>query len=199
MEDTHKMKRKRKQLLIGIALIVISIFVVYFNIQFFEGGFKKLWPAILLLFGMFLYLYYFSTKKKKNHLAALFIATFIAVSSVPLFVLTVTSFSHFRFLWPGFVFALGIALLSLYFYGRRKKGTLFWAAVFLSISVLIWIIYSLKSHFGLVIGVSLFIVGAAFLTRGLIKEEKEPEFGTLPESPGPSPMKASEEDENVEE
>ena len=113
--------------------------------------------------------------------------------------LTVTSFSHFRVLWPGFVFALGIALLSLYFYGRRKKGTLFGAAVFLSISVLIWIVFSLESQFGLVIGVSFFIVGAAFLTRGFIKEVKEPESGPLPESPGPPPVKVSEEDEDVEE
>jgi peptidoglycan/LPS O-acetylase OafA/YrhL len=193
------MKRKRKHLLIGIALIVISIFVVYFNMQFLEGSFKTLWPAILLLFGMFLYLYYFSTKKKKNRLAALFIATFIAVSSVPLFVLTVTSFSHFRVLWPGFVFALGIALLALYFYGRGKKGALFGAAILLSISVLIWIVFSLKSQFGLVIGVSLFIVGAAFLTRGLIKEEKEQESVPLPESPESPPAKVSEEDESVEE
>ncbi len=199
MEDAPKMTKKSKRIIIGIALIVISIFVVYFNLQFFEGSFKKLWPAILLLLGMFFYLYYFSTKKKKNRLAVLFIATFIAVSSVPLFVLTVTSFSHFRVLWPGFLFALGIAILSLYFYGKGKRGTLFGAALFLSLSVLIWIVYSLKSQFGLVIGVSLFIVGAAFLTRGFIKELPPPESVSLSESTQSPPEGTAEEEEGVEE
>ena len=167
------MKRKSKHALIGIAFIAVSVFVIYFNMSFFEGGFKHLWPALVLLFGAFLYLYYFSTKKTRNRLFILFIATFIVISSIPLFVLAVTSFEYMNFLWPGFLFALGMGILALYVYGKNKKAVLVGSILTLSLSILIWVIYSLKSQFGLVIGVSLFIIGAAFLTRGLIKEEQE--------------------------
>jgi Na+/proline symporter len=78
-----------------------------------------------------------------------------------------------NFLWPGFLFALGMGILALYVYGKNKKAVLAGSILILSLSILIWVIYSLKSQFGFVIGVSLFIIGAAFLTRGLIKEKKE--------------------------
>lgn len=182
MEEIDKMKRKSKHLLIGIALLVISIIVIYFNLYFFEGSFKNLWPALVLLAGTFLYLFYFSTKKKKNLLFVLFIGTFIAISSVPLFILAVTSFEHIKILWPGFIFAIGMGMLALYFYGKKKKGVLVISILILSLSLLIWVFCSLKSQFGLIIGVSLFILGAAFLTRGFIKE------GELPK-PIPSPEK----------
>jgi uncharacterized membrane protein HdeD (DUF308 family) len=164
------MKKKGKYALIGILLLVVGIFVITFNMRFQDGTFKNLWPTVLLVFGIILYLYYFSTKKKKNRLPVLFLGTFIAICSVFLFVLSFTSFSNMRVLWPGFLLALGLGILSLYFYGRRNKGVLAGALLLIALPIVIWIFYSLKSKYGLVIGVSLFILGAAFLTRGLIRE-----------------------------
>lgn len=169
------MKRKSKHALIGALLLIVSIFVIIFNLRFFSASFGNLWPALLLLLGIFFYLYYFSTKKKKNRSVVLFLGTFIAISSVPLFILSFTSYDYMRVLWPGFLFALGMGMLSLYFYGKKKKGALAFSIVLLSLSIVIWIFYALKSKFGLPIGVILFILGAAFLTRGLIKEAKKPE------------------------
>lgn len=166
------MTRKNKHIFIGIVLIIVSIIVIYFNLQEFEGGFDKLWPAIILLFGMVLYIFYFSTRKKKNRLFIIFLATLIAISSVTLFVLTFTSFEHIKYLWPGFLFAFGMSILSLYFFGKKKKGTALLATIIISFSLLIWIIYSLESRFGLVIGVTMLILGAAFFTRGLSRESK---------------------------
>ena len=166
------MTRKNKHIFIGIVLIIVSIIVIYFNLQEFEGGFDKLWPAIILLFGMVLYIFYFSTRKKKNRLFIIFLATLIAISSVTLFVLTFTSFEHIKYLWPGFLFAFGMSILSLYFFGKKKKGTALLATLIISFSLLIWILYSLESQFGLVIGVTMLILGAAFFTRGLSRESK---------------------------
>ena len=166
------MTRKNKHIFIGIVLIIVSIIVIYFNLQEFEGGFDKLWPAIILLFGMVLYIFYFSTRKKKNRLFIIFFATLIAISSVTLFVLTFTSFEHIKYLWPGFLFAFGMSILSLYFFGKKKKGTALLATLIISFSLLIWIIYSLESQFGIVIGVTMLILGAAFFTRGLSRESK---------------------------
>lgn len=156
----------------GIFLILISIAVLYFNLSFFKGSFKKLWPSGILLFGVIFYIYYFSTKKKKNVAFSLFLATFFAVSSVPLFILTFTSLKNLSFLWPGFFLAFGVALLSLYYFEKKKRITSIISMILIFGSLLIWIFYSLRSQFGLIIGVSLLIIGAAFLTRGLIKEEK---------------------------
>jgi len=165
------MTGKNKHLFIGMTLIVISIAVIYFNLRVFEGGFNKVCPAILLLAGVILYIFYFSTRKKKQRLFILFFATFIATSSVPLFILIFTSYERITILWPGFLFTFGLSLLSMYFYGNKKKVLAVISTLIISISLLIWIIYSLETQFGLVIGVSIFLLGAAFLTRGLGREK----------------------------
>lgn len=167
------MKRKSKQLLLGIIIILVSIVVIYFNVKVRETNFKNLWPALILIVGMILYILYFSLKKKKNRLILLFIATFLAISTVPLFVLLLTGFDNIKYLWPGFGFALGISVLAIYFYGRKKKLVLTISILIISISLLVWVLFALKSEYGLIIGVSLLIIGAAFLTRGLIKEPEE--------------------------
>lgn len=166
------MTRKNKHIFIGIVLILASIVVIYFSLQEFEGGFDKLWPSLVLLFGTVLYIFYFSTRKKKNRLFIIFLATLIAISSVTLFVLTFTSFEHINILWPGFLFAFGMSVLSLYFFGKKKKATALLATLIISASLLIWVIYSLTSQFGLLIGATMLILGAAFFTRGLSREIK---------------------------
>jgi hypothetical protein len=164
------MKRKGRFTLIGVLLIAVSIFEIAYNIRFQDGGFRDLWPGILLFLGIVLYLYYFSTKKKKNRPGVLFFGTFIGICSVFFFIVSFTSFSHLNVLWPGFIFALGTAFLSVYIYGSGKKAVLVFAVLLISLSIVIWIFYALKTKVGLVIGVSLFILGCAFLTRGLIRE-----------------------------
>ncbi len=173
------MKSKTKQTILGILLIIISIALIYFNLKNFKGSFNKLWPSILLLFGLIFYVLYFSTKKKRDKSFLLFLATFLAISSIPLFVLTYTSFSNIKVVWPGFLLSLGVSLLSIYFFSKKKKITLVLSSIIISISLLVWIFYTVKSPFGLVIGVSLLLIGAAFLTRGLIKDiqpEENPEI-----------------------
>ena len=152
------MTRKNKHLFIGIALIIVSIVVLFFNLRDFEGGFSKVWPAILLIVGVILYIFYFSTRKKRQRLYIVFLATFIATSAVPLFVLTFTSYDLINIIWPGFVFTFGLALLSMYYYGNKKKILAVLSAIVISVSLLIWIIYSLETQFGLVIGASIFLL-----------------------------------------
>jgi len=167
------MKRKTRHLLTGIILLIISFTVLYFNLSLFKGSFSKLWPSLILLAGFALYILYFSTKRKKNRLFILFIATFIALLSVPLFILSFTSKEIMTHLWPSFPLAGGLSVLSLYFYGKNKRYVLLIASLIIAASLLIWVVYLMQSKFGLVIGVVLFITGAAFLTRGLIHEAGE--------------------------
>ncbi len=167
------MKRKTRHLLTGIILLIISFSVLYFNLSLFKGSFSKLWPSLILLAGFALYILYFSTKRRKNRLFILFIATFIALTSVPLFILSFTSKAIMTHLWPSFPLAGGLSILSLYFYGKKRRYVLLISSLIIAASLLIWIFYLMQSKFGLVIGVVLFITGAAFLTRGLIHEAEE--------------------------
>jgi hypothetical protein len=167
------MKRKTKQQVMGIILIVISIAVLYFNLKKAEGSFGKLWPSFLLLVGMFFYIFYFSTKRKSDRPALLFAATFLAISSIPLYILAFTSFENFVYLWPGFLFALGMGFLAVYFYGKGRKIALFLSFLTIGVSIFIWALYSVQYRFGLVTGVVFLVVGAAFLTRGLIGEQEK--------------------------
>jgi len=168
------MKAKTKYLLIGIGIIVISLVTLYFNLSYFKGGFKKMWPSLILLAGVALYLYYFSTKRKGAKPWSIFAASFLAVVSVAMFILTFTAFRDLHYLWPSFILAFGLGALSLYIYGEKKKSALVLATIFITVSFLVWIYYAMKTEFGLVIGIVLLITGAAFLTRGLMREpEKE--------------------------
>jgi hypothetical protein len=168
------MKRKAKQQIMGIILIVISIVLLYLNLQRTEGGFGRLWPSLVLLGGMFFYIFYFSTRRKADRSALMFLATFLATSSVPLFILTFTSFDNFKVIWPGFLFAAGMGFLAVYFYGKGKKFSLLLSFLATGASIVIWALYSVRYRFGIVTAVVILLVGAAFLTRGLIREQEPP-------------------------
>ncbi|UCB44949.1 MAG: hypothetical protein JSV25_12125 [Spirochaetota bacterium] len=178
------MKRKTKQQILGIVLLIVSIAILYFNLKKVEGSFGKLWPSLVLLVGVFFYFFYFSTKRKHERLSLLFLATFLAISSIPLYILTFTSFEHIDVVWPGFLFAIGMGFLSVYFYGKGRKSALFLSTIMIGIALFIWGFYSVRYQFGLVVGVIFLVVGAAFLTRGLIKqniveEDEQPEEGKV--------------------
>ncbi len=177
MNEHYLVKKRNKQLFVGIILVVLSVAILYYTLGVIEGTVGKLWPSLVLLAGMVLYFYYFSTRRKKNRTAVLFLATFLAVSSVPLLVMSVTTFEHMPVIWPAFVAALGIALLTVYLYGRRRKVNLWLSVLLMAASVLIWISFSLRSEFGLVIGVSMLIVGITTMTRGATGRKAEPEEG----------------------
>ena len=170
------MEAKRKRILIGIITIIISIAVLIVNLSIIENDFAKLWPTLLLLLGVILYIAYFATRKRHNRVGLSFLATFVSVSSIPLFILTFTSFNYFNYLWPGFILATGCGLMTVYLYGERRRGTgrgtLFLAQILLVIPLLIWIFFAMSSKFGVVIGIVLLMIGVSFLARGLIREEK---------------------------
>ena len=86
------MEKRINKLVIGIVFIFVGFIVLYFNLSIIKGSFDKIWPALVLLIGMILNVFYFSTRKIKNRLFLFFIATFIAISSIPLFLLNLTSF-----------------------------------------------------------------------------------------------------------
>ena len=165
------MKRKAKQQVMGIILIIISIAILYFNLKKVEGSFGKLWPTFVLLVGIFFYIFYFSVKKKGDRPALLFLATFLAISSIPLYILSFTTFENFNILWPGFLLAFGFGFLAVYFYGKGRKVALLLSFLAIGASIIIWALYSVQYRFGLVTGVVFLIVGAGFLTRGLIREQ----------------------------
>jgi len=164
------MERKKKHLLTGIIIIIISIVVLIVNLKLFEEDFGKLWPSLLLLVGIILYIFYFITRKRRNRVGMSFLATFISVSSIPLFVLTFTSFDHFTYIWPGFILAIGCGLAAVYLYGERRRGLLFLSQILITIPLLIWIFFAMHSKFGLVIGIVLLMIGVTFMARGLIRE-----------------------------
>ena len=186
------MKTKTKQLLLGILIIIIGIVEIYFNLKSNKAGFSKLWPSILLIIGLFFYIFYFSTKRKKEKTFFLFISSFLAISAIPLFVLTFTSFNHINIVWPGFLLAFGFALLAVYFFGKKKKITVIISSIAISASLLVWIFYMARSPFGLVIAVSLLVIGAAFITRGLLHDLSQEELVS-----SETEIKTSEESENT--
>ncbi len=164
------MKPKTKNSITGVLLIAVGVAVIVFNSRALSGGFAKLWPFAVLLLGLVLCVYFFSSRKKKDRPLLIFLGAFFLAASVLLFVLALGSYQYIRVLWPGFLSALGLGFLSVYLTGDRKKATYAVSLFLIGVSVLIWIFYSLKSQYGLVIGVSLFVIGVGFLTRSLMKE-----------------------------
>jgi hypothetical protein len=165
-------KEKPKYLITGVLLIAAGVAIIVFNAHAFSGGLAKLWPFAVLLLGFVLSVYAHSTRKKKDRPLLIFLGAFFLVSSVLLFILALSSYQHIRVLWPGFLSALGLGFLSVYLTGDRRKAVLVVSLFLVGVSVLIWIFYSLRSQYGLVIGVSLFVIGVGFLTRSLMKETR---------------------------
>jgi hypothetical protein len=183
------MQKKRKQFFTGIIIVVISIVVLYINLKLFEASFGKLWPALLLLLGLILYIIYFATRKRRKRTGISFVATFVSVSSVPLFIMTFSDTPLFKYLWPGFILAVGFALVTVYFYGERKRGTLFLSQLVIAIPILIWIIYAMSSKYGLVIGVVLLMTGVTLLARSFIREQEPTiEVSDTGTGPGTGPV-----------
>ena len=166
------MKPKPRNLLTGVLLAAAGVAVVVFDARAFSGSFAQLWPFVVLVLGLVMSVYFFSVRGKKDRPALIFLGAFLLASSVVLFILALSSYEHIKVLWPGFLAAVGLGFLSVYLTGDRKKAILVVALLLTGVSVLIWFFYSLKSQYGLVIGVSLFVIGVGFLTRGFMKETK---------------------------
>ena len=162
------MNKKSRHLFIGIAALVVGIAMLFFNLRMFTASFGKLWPALLLFIGMILLVYYFSTKRKTERPFTLFLAVFLVLVSVPFFVMTFTPAGAMRYIWPAFLLAFGLALLSLFYYGKQKKRVLAAAVFMIIVSVVAWLFYITRTQLGLVFGVVLFVTGLLFLARGLI-------------------------------
>lgn len=162
------MSRSSRHVFVGIAALVVGIAMLFFNLRLFTASFGKLWPALLLFAGMILFVYYFSTKRKKERPFALFLAVFLVLAAVPFFVMTFTPAGAVRYLWPAFLLAFGLALLSLYYYGKQEKRILGAAVLTISVSIIAWLFYITRTQLGLVFGVVLFVTGLLFLARGLI-------------------------------
>lgn len=177
------MSRSTRQLLIGIGALVIGIAMLFFNLSMFTASFSKLWPALPLFVGMILFIYYFSTKRKKERPFVLFLAVFLVLVSVVFFVMTFTTAEAMRYIWPAFLLSFGLALLSLYFYGRKKKGALVAAVLVIVISVGVWLFSITRTQLGLVFGVVLFVTGLLFLARGLMRGDKHGPVQSAEESP----------------
>jgi len=171
-------KTKARNVTVGILMILVGVFVIYYNTRYFTGELQKLWPSAVFIIGTILYIYYFTTKKKKNALFILFLGTFLLFSSILLYILSFTSFSYIEALWPGFLAALGLGMLLAYLYGERKKALLAASIVLIAASILVWIFLSLKTPYSLIIGLSIIVIGAAFLTGGLIREAGPEPGGT---------------------
>ena len=167
------MKPKTKNVIMGVLLVIAGVAVIVFNARAFSGGIAKFWPFAVLLLGLVLSVYFFSTRKKKDRPMLIFLGAFLLATSVILFVLALASYEYINVLWPGFLSALGLGFLSVYLTGDRKKAIYAVSLFLIGVSVLIWIFYSLRSQYGLVIGVSLFVIGMGFLTRSLMKETQE--------------------------
>jgi hypothetical protein len=170
------MKEKPKNFVIGALLIAAGVAVGVFNAlamggeSVFGGGVAKLWPFAVMLLGFVLSVYAYSTRKKRDSSLLLFLGAFFLVSSVILFILALSSWEHIRVLWPGFLSALGLGFLTVYLAGDGKKAILVLSLFLIAASVVIWILYSLRSQYGFVIGACLFVIGVGFLTRSLMRE-----------------------------
>lgn len=166
------MSRSTRQLLIGIGTLVIGIAMLFFNLSMFTASFGKLWPALLLFLGMILFIYYFSTKRKKERPFILFLAVFLVLISVVFFVMTFTTAKAMPYIWPAFLLSFGLALLSLYYYGRKKKGALVVAVLVIIVAMGVWLFSITRTQLGLVFGVVLFVTGLLFLARGLMRGDE---------------------------
>jgi uncharacterized membrane protein HdeD (DUF308 family) len=170
------MTKKSRQILFGALALVIGLVVFSFNLSLFGATFEKLWPAIPLVVGILLFMFYFATRRKKDRALLLFGATFLVLLSVPFFVMAFTPPEANMYIWPAFLLALGLSLLAVHYYGRPRRPTLVAGTLIVAASLVIWLVYVTRTRFGLLFSVALIITGALVLIRGLTRDQPiEPE------------------------
>jgi len=158
------MSKNSKNIITGILLILVSGAVIVLNIRALEVGFKQLWPALVLVAGLVLALTAFASRRGSPLLLAA--GTFLCFASVFLLVLAMTSWQNIFFLWPGFVLALGGSLAAHSAFGGGKRVWRIPTLVLVVASLLSWVLYTVKSHYGIAVGAAVFLAGGYFLVRG---------------------------------
>jgi hypothetical protein len=158
------MSKNSKNIITGILLLLVSGAVIVLNIRALEVGFKQLWPVLVLVAGLVLALTAFAGRRRSPLLLAA--GTFLCFASVFLLVLAMTGWENLFYLWPGFVLALGMSLAAHSAFGGGKR---FWripTLVLIAASLLSWVLYTVKSHYGIAVGAAVFLAGGYFLVRG---------------------------------
>ena len=174
------MSKNSRQILYGILLILVSGTVLFLNIRAFESGFKQLWPFLVLVAGLVLAVAAFAGRSKRPLLIAA--GVFLCFASVFLFLLAASSWQNLFFLWPGFLLSSGAGLASYTAFGGGKRAWQIPALVLVVAALLSWVLYTVKSRYGLAVGVTVFLAGGYFLARGT-GLELEGKAGAVLEAP----------------
>jgi hypothetical protein len=158
------MSTNSKQIIYGILLILVSGAVIVLNIRAFETGFGQLWPFLVLVAGLVLALSGFAGRSRRPLLFAA--GVFLCSASVFLFILAASSWQNIFFLWPGLLLSSGCGVAAYTGFGGGKRIWQIPALILVVAALLAWVLYTVKSRYGVAVGTVVFLAGGYFLARG---------------------------------
>lgn len=147
---------------------LLFVLGVLFSIETYLGFMilAKLWPLIITSLGSgFIAIFY---KRKKREPLYLATGTFFICFSVLALVCNFTNW-NLSSLWPLFISFIGISQLALYIFHTRHKLYLFLSIFFLSISIVLFLVFSVSYKFWWII---FFLLGLTIILT-VNKNEKK--------------------------
>lgn len=158
--------QNKTTLLIGIIFILLGILFLGPAIGLFSLA--KMWPAIILLVGLGLFMLFLLIPKTAGLLIPV---TILVISSILFFYCTFSgNWNKMAVMWPIFPFSVAVGLYLMYFAEKKNRGLLLAATILLALSVIaIFVINYIK----LIIPIIFIAAGLYFVFKSLSEKKSE--------------------------
>lgn len=164
----------KRNVLVGLFLMLLGVLI------FFGGEYKMdagaiiayFWPTLFVIpVGIFLHWLYFSLLQQRG--VGLLVPGGIIITTGIVCQISMV-FENWSVTWPGFILAVAVGILELYWFGGRNKWLLIPIVILTTLSVLFFAVFSIGNLFNSqpVIAVILIAVGAWIALKGTKKESK---------------------------
>ncbi|NUU98898.1 hypothetical protein XO12_01855 [Marinitoga sp. 1154] len=155
--------RKNKNILGGMFLIIIGIYLIFSNIFNINISWNYIWPLFILIPGIKFEYDYFKYKKNPGILVPGGVLTTIGI------IFLINSFlgnEVLNLLWPGFVLAPAVGLFQMYL-ATKRKNLLFPSFLLSGISIIFFIeeISNSVRVWNYAVGIVFILFGLMFLRK----------------------------------
>jgi hypothetical protein len=148
---------------IGIVLIAFGTILLLGKFGIFQSLAANLWPAFLLIPGLFFHYLRFG---RGAHAGVLVPGGILLTYSAMFFICNVIGWQAMAYLWPGFIFGVAVGLFEAYFFDPGKPRGLLAASGVLAVISAVFFGFALVAVGGVwLIALAMIAIGAFMIVR----------------------------------
>lgn len=159
------MPMNKKSTFAGIVLIAFGAFLLLGKFGVIEAGAANLWPAFLLIPGLFFHYLRFGQGANSGVLVP---GGILVTYSLMFFACNIIGWDAMAYLWPGFIFGVAVGLFEAYFFDPHKTRGLLVASGVLGIISAVFFGFSLAATGGA------YLLALAMIAAGIVMILRRP-------------------------